>query len=390
MSEGNHSKILECHECALGVNIPALVCGQKARCPRCGFVLTSIHNNAIERILAFSVTALIFLFASLPFDFLSFRSNGLENKFSIISSFSILIENDYEVLAFLELLTIFAIPTILLISVIYLLIPLRKGIYPNKGHWVLKMIYKLLPWSMVEIFLIGTLVSLVKIIGIADVQLGPSFFAFIFFTVSMTGALLHIDRSSLTQRLNQANILLSKQDIQETNLLSSKKFSVQHTWALIITSVALYIPANVLPIMNTRLLGQDDPSTILGGVVLLWGMGSYPIALVIFIASVAVPVAKILALAWLNYSVQFEQSNLTTERIKLYRLAEFVGRWSMVDVFVVIILASLIQLGNTISIYPGSATIAFSGVVIVTMLAAMSFDPHLIWKSSESYDKTDC
>jgi paraquat-inducible protein A len=138
--------------------------------------------------------------------------------------------------------------------------------------------------------------------------------------------------------------------------------------------------------MTTRLFGQDDPSTIIGGVILLWGLGSYPIAIIIFIASVIVPVAKILVLAWLNYSVQKQSDSLSLERVKWYRLAEFVGRWSMIDVFVVIILASLIQLGPTMSITPGAATLAFSGLVIVTMLAAMSFEPQLIWNDRKKYE----
>tara|TARA_R110000787_G_scaffold240449_1_gene346704 strand:- start:112 stop:528 length:417 start_codon:yes stop_codon:yes gene_type:complete len=138
--------------------------------------------------------------------------------------------------------------------------------------------------------------------------------------------------------------------------------------------------------MTTQILGQEDPSTIIGGVILLWHLGSYPIAIIIFIASVIIPIAKILVLAWLNYSVQKQSDTLSLERIKWYRLAEFVGRWSMIDVFVVIILASLIQLGPTMSITPGIATLAFSGVVIVTMLAAMSFEPQLIWKNKKNYE----
>jgi len=378
---------LECHECGLDVNILPLHENQKAQCPRCGYTLMAIHRNAIERILAFSLTALVFLLGSLPFEFLSFKANGLENRFDVAASFTILIDNHYEVLALLELVTIFIIPTTILFALIYLLLPLRKGNYPRKGHKVLKLIFTLMPWNMVEIFLIGALVSLIKIISMADVHLGPSFYSFTFFSLAMTAAVLHIDKKHLIQLLDKLKPpMLDVTNKNKPSTFSDKHFSIQQTWALIITSVVLYIPANILPIMNTRLLGQDEPSTILGGVILLWNMGSYPIALVIFVASILVPVSKILVLAWLNYSVQTQQTNLTIERIKLYRLAEFVGRWSMVDVFVVIILASLIQLGNTMSIHPGAATIAFSGVVVVTMLAAMSFDSHLIWNISKPYD----
>ncbi|NQZ10868.1 MAG: paraquat-inducible protein A [Algicola sp.] len=375
-----------CHECGLSCSIPPLADSHKAQCPRCGFVLSAKHTNALDRILAFSFTALIFLAASLPFEFLSFKSNGLERTIDVAASFNILIDNQYHTLALMELVTIFVIPLIILLGLIYLLFPLKQGRCPPHGKRVLDMVFWLIPWSMAEIFLIGALVSLIKIISLADIVLGPSFFAYILFSVALTTVMLHLDKHQLYKLLNKAN----KEPVEDKHHSSShgndRSISIQKTWALIITSIVLYIPANMLPIMNTRLLGQDDPSTILGGVILLWHMGSYPIAAVIFIASVAVPVAKILVLIWLNYSVQRRQTNLTQERIVLYRIAEFVGRWSMVDVYVVIILVSLIQLGNTMSIYPGGASLAFCGVVIVTMLAAMTFDSHLIFNTDKNHE----
>lgn len=401
--DNQSSSIVECHECALSVNISLLIVRHKALCPRCGFLLSAKYHNALDRILACSISAIFFLLLSLPFEFLAFKSNGIERKIDILATLTILSDNNYQVLAVLEVLTIFVIPALILLSFIYLLIPLRKGIYPRGGHSLLKVIYKLLPWSMVEIFVVGVLVSLIKIISLADISLGPSFFAYILFSLTMTAAVLHMDKHQLQQLLNSCQ---SNQGIQEDqikrekpkreaaqnhlNLALKKKVSIQKTWALLITSIVFYIPANILPIMNTRFLGQDEPSTILGGVILLWEMGSYPIAAVIFIASVAVPMAKMLVLAWLNYSVQYQHSRFSSERVTLYRLAEFVGRWSMVDVYVVIILVSLIQLGNTMSIYPGGAALAFSGVVITTMLAAMSFEPQFIWQNQNNFYNEEC
>jgi paraquat-inducible protein A len=382
---------IQCHECALNVKLPNLAENQKAQCPRCGFTLSAIHRNANERIVAFAITALIFLIASLPFEFLSFSTNGLENKFDISTSFFILIDNNYHLLALIEFLTIFAIPTIILLILIYLLIPMNKGLSPKYGRWLLNLVFKLLPWGMVEIFLIGALVSLIKITSMADIALGLSFFAFILFSLSMTLVTLHLDKSQLYRLLAEVeqkhnnDIEISYHSTADEEPVSHVQ-SVQKTWALLLTAVVLYIPANTLPIMTTRLFGQDDPSTIIGGVLLLWSMGSYPIAIIIFVASVVVPVAKILVLAWLNYSVQKQSDTLSLERIKWYRLAEFVGRWSMIDIFVVIVLASLIQLGPTMSVTPGAATLAFSGVVIMTMLAAMSFEPKLIWKNTKNYE----
>jgi len=155
--------------------------------------------------------------------------------------------------------------------------------------------------------------------------------------------------------------------------------SLQRTVALVVTASLLYIPANVLPIMTTEQLGRAMDSTIIGGVVLLVHHGDYPIAAVIFIASVLVPLSKLFALSWLCWSVSRRQPTSHHERARLYRAAELVGKWSMTDVFVVAILVVLIHLGGLLVITPGAAALAFGGVVIITMLAAHAFDPRLIW-----------
>jgi paraquat-inducible protein A len=162
--------------------------------------------------------------------------------------------------------------------------------------------------------------------------------------------------------------------------------SLQRTMSLVFTAVVLYIPANLLPIMTTTQLGAPTDSTILGGVVLLIHHGSYPIAAVIFIASVLVPSGKLIAICWLVWSVSRGQKTSLVQRTKLYRVTEFVGKWSMTDVFVVAVLVALIQLGGLLNITAGPAAIAFGGVVIVTMLAAGSFDPRLIWDQVEEVD----
>ena len=162
--------------------------------------------------------------------------------------------------------------------------------------------------------------------------------------------------------------------------------SLQRTVALLITAVILYVPANVLPIMTTEQLGESIESTILGGVVLLVEHGSYPIAAVIFIASVLVPISKMLALAWLCLSIARRHESWHRQRTVLYRATEFIGRWSMVDVFVVTVLVALIHFGGLMQIRAGPAAIAFGGVVIVTMLAAESFDPRLMWDQRRDGD----
>ena len=369
-----------CHECDYQVTLPSLTHKQAAVCPRCGLQLTVYHHNASQRIIAMATTSLIFLCASLPFKFLSFSASGQYQSIDMLGSLWILVEKDYALLALVQAVAVLILPAFVLLSLLYLLVPLSLGLRPIKAEWVIKTLFKLLPWTMAEIFLIGVLVSLIKIISMADIGLGLSFYAYILFTISMTITLLYVDKYQL-------NLLLDN-EVKEVHTPINSANSIQTTWALLFTSVLLYIPANILPIMHTNVLGKDDPSTILGGVILLWKMGSYPIAIVIFVASVFVPVAKIIILFWLNYSVQAKQQHAHSERIFWYRITEFVGRWSMIDVFVVAVLVSLIQLGNIMSILPGHAALAFCGVVICTMLAAMSFDSRLIWYEPEARPKT--
>ena len=166
-----------------------------------------------------------------------------------------------------------------------------------------------------------------------------------------------------------------------------KSASLQRTLALLITALVLYLPANILPIMITDQLGNSIESTILGGVVLLIQLDSIPIAVVIFIASVMVPLGKMLVMFYLCWSVSHGPPVSQRQRTVLYRITEFIGKWSMLDVFVVAILVALVNLGGLLVIRPGGAALAFAGVVMVTMVAAESFDPRLMWDQMENSDE---
>lgn len=158
-----------------------------------------------------------------------------------------------------------------------------------------------------------------------------------------------------------------------------KPASITTTWALLLASVLLYIPANLLPMMTTASLTGSQEDTIMSGVVFLWESGSWPLAVVVFFASVMVPLLKILALSYLTASVQSRSRRGLLQRARLYRLVEFVGRWSMLDIYVITILVALVQFQGLATIQAGPAAVAFGAVVVLTMFAAMSFDPRLIW-----------
>jgi len=165
--------------------------------------------------------------------------------------------------------------------------------------------------------------------------------------------------------------------------------SVLRTWALLVTAAILYIPANLLPIMTVSSLGQGAPSTIMSGVIELVQHGMFPIAAVVFIASILVPTFKLVGIALLLFSVQRHQPLSARQRIIMYRFIEFIGRWSMLDIFVIAILVALVSFGRLASIEANLGAVAFSSVVILTMLAAVTFDPRLIWDNTESDDDYD-
>jgi paraquat-inducible protein A len=166
-------------------------------------------------------------------------------------------------------------------------------------------------------------------------------------------------------------------------LHARKPNSIGRTWALLIAAYILIVPANVLPVMQTGSLFGSETDTIMSGVVFLWESGSWPLAAILFFASIAVPGAKLLALSYLLVSVQRRTAWARPQRTKLYRVLEFVGRWSMIDIYVAAILTALVQFGGLMTIKAGPGAIAFGAVVVLTMFAAESFDPRLIWDPVE-------
>ncbi|HEX8989891.1 MAG TPA: paraquat-inducible protein A [Rhodocyclaceae bacterium] len=164
-----------------------------------------------------------------------------------------------------------------------------------------------------------------------------------------------------------------------TRLEFRKADSIERTWALLIAAYALYLPANMLPIMETRSLFGMQQDTIMSGVAYLWHSGSWVLAVIVFVASVAVPLLKLLSLSFLLVSVQRRWQHHPLQRARLYRFLEAIGRWSMLDVYVVTILVALVHVQSLAAIRPGSGVLAFAAVVVLSMLATLSFEPRLIW-----------
>jgi paraquat-inducible protein A len=163
-----------------------------------------------------------------------------------------------------------------------------------------------------------------------------------------------------------------------------RRDAIQRTWAFLIAAAVLYAPANLLPVLTTTTIVSSESDTIMSGVVLLYATGSWPLAVIVFVASVVIPIGKILALGFVLVSVQRRtptRSTVASERARtrMYRVVEIIGRWSMLDVFVDTFVVALVQLSPLMSVEPGPGVVYFMAVVVLTMFAAQSFDPRLIW-----------
>nr|WP_156886209.1 paraquat-inducible protein A [Halomonas sp. GT] len=403
-------RLRACHECDWVSALPPLGSGEKASCPRCSHVLVKRHRYPAQRSMALALSSLIALLVAVSFPFVSFSVSGIGNRIELAQTATTLIAFHQPIVAIAVIMTIVVLPAIYLIGVIWLQFGLLRSHPMPFSRDIARSLARLTPWMMADVFIVGALVSLIKIAGMAQIELGISFWAFSVFAILLLLTTQSIDSDWMwfslekeplapegtltgTTAANQGIAgcptcgLINRLPVHgkgrclrcHEKLHPRLPHSLQRTWALLFAAAVMYIPANVYPIMTTTSLGHSSPSTIIGGVVQLMQMGSWPVAAVIFVASVIVPVGKLFALIWLCMVIKHSNELNAQSRTRLYRITEFIGRWSMVDVFVVAILVALIRAGSLMSITPGPAALAFAAVVVLTMLAAMTFDPRLIW-----------
>ena len=400
-----HDPHILCPQCDLLVAIPEIAVGQKAKCPRCHTTLTSRWKEPRRRPIAYAVSALFMLLLSNLFPFVNMKVAGLGSEVTLIQIPQVLVSDDYASMASLFMILVQLMPAL---GMIFIIILCQGTSIPS--HWqisIARNYFRLKAWCMVEIFLAGVLVSFVKLMAYGDVGVGTSFYPFVLFCILQLRAFqctdrywiwqqvasapklempLRVGESGLSQGLRSCHCCMAILPVDQkqcgrcdTSGHARRKNSLQWTMALLITSIFLYIPANLLPIMITQVLGTPMPSTIMAGVVLLWSEGSYPVAMVILIASIMVPTLKMIAIGWLCWDAN-SNKEIDRERLHvIYEVVEFVGRWSMIDVFVIAVLSALVRMGQLMSIYPDIGALLFASVVILTMFAAMTFDPRLIW-----------
>jgi paraquat-inducible protein A len=305
-----------------------------------------------------------------------------------------------------------ALPAIELGALLHITLNLRAGRVPAGFHRLLRAVRSARLWAMTEVLMIGILITIVKMTSLAQVLVQPGLFAFGALTMMLAVVAAYDPRLlwDLGDRLMSPAALAARDPGPEprqdaprlachTCGLVSADLHVHHqrcsrcgarlhhrhpdsiarTWAFVLAATILYIPANVLPVMYTHSLFGNENDTIISGVVYFWTSGSQALAAIIFIASIVVPVAKLVALSLLALTAQYRSRWLPQQRTVLYRLVEFVGRWSMLDIFVITLTVALVRFQSLAVITAGPGAMAFCAVVVLTMLASMQFDPRLIW-----------
>ena len=399
---------LICHDCGEFQTIAALSPEHKLTCYNCGNTLHSGQGQWLGAATALSITALILFLASNFFPFLTLEVSGQVQTKTILDGVLALMDRNQWLLAGLVFTTIFLFPLFEIFALLYLLISYSFNKRLPGQTIVLRWMIQAQAWSMLEVFMLSVAVSAVKLMDMAKLEFEPGFYAFFLLVGILFLAYVQLDKRKLWSWINANNYFSHSENeyaydcrvcqalVGETILERTREcprcstkiykripHSMQKTTALVLAATILYVPANLLPIMRYTSLGVTEADTIISGVVGLIAAGLWGIATVVFVASVVVPIAKLVILYYLLWSVHTGLRHGVKHRAVLYRLTELIGRWSMVDVFVVTLLVALVQFGFIYTVEPEGAIIAFGAVVVLTMVAAETFDPRLLWDARD-------
>jgi len=415
--------LIACHECDAVYRLETLPEGAAAHCSFCDAQLYKhVSSHTLEQSMALHFAALMLFIIANTLPFISLKFAGRVETDMLMSGPMALFNIGMDGIGLLVLMTSILFPLLTMVAALYLLIAARLDVQPPGKGMVYRMVRFLVPWSMLGVFMLAVLIAIVKLLDLAEIEAGISLFAFaallpvsvmaqqrfdssLFWphqfcdgghdggeggeinpNSALKGGLLHCHTCALLVEQSKHGSHCPRCG---DHLHARKPDSLARTWALLIAAIVMLLPANILPIMTVIRFGQGEPSTILAGVVHLIGAGMWPLGLIIFFASIMVPLSKLAALVFLLFSVQRKSAWKPDDRTRLYRVTEMIGSWSMVDIFIIGILTSLVSLDALSTIQPGAAASYFAAAVVLTMLAAQSFDPRLIWDDIERCNEHD-
>jgi paraquat-inducible protein A len=416
-----------CPDCDLLLHKAAAPAGYSVVCPRCGKTLSRSSAASISKVLALSIAGLLLYLPAMFLPLMTFKSFGFSGSANILESILNFYRNEYYFVSLMVLLSAVVFPLILLTTIFYITCQLQRKKYPSSLKPLFRLHLHLEEWAMIEVYLLGILVTIIKMSGTSNIDYHSGILCFSCLVLITLAISTIVDRDLFWQtiedqgREDKSDIVPEQQHEEtpqtaaekglilchtchklslvhlagtgcprcQTILHQRKPQSVARTWALVITSAIFLAPANLLPIMEVDFLGIPDRSTIVDGIIHFFQDGSYFIGLIIFTASILVPVFKIVGLVILLLATRPGHVHFPVQKAKLYRFIAFIGRWSMLDIFVIALLSVLVDYGFFTSIHTAPAATYFSFVVAATMFAATTFDPRIIWDTCYPREKLE-
>jgi paraquat-inducible protein A len=411
---------IECPDCGLFQILPALSARDVARCARCDGVLRRARRDPIGPALALNIASIALLIISCIMTLMTVSTAGIRLSADLFTGPDELKVYGVWELSVVVLFTTIGAPLGKLVLTTYVLSIIRFSRAPGHIRSAFIWAERLRPWSMIEVYLLGVFVAYVKLADIVTIDVGVALYTLVALLFAMVAADFMLDRHAVWEtidtlrsqpvpvetipitdkptdhqlvgcdvcsRVNAVRIGTIGLCVRcGSELEHRKRNSLNRTWALTAAAAILYIPANIYPVLTVKQLGAGAPSTILGGAQELLQAGMWPLAALVFFASIAVPCLKLAGLTLLLFSIHRRSAARLTDRTVLYRLISTIGRWSMIDIFMESILVALVQFGTVVVIEPGYGAVAFAAVVILTMFGAEAFDPRIMWDAAAPSD----
>ena len=408
----------ECFGCGQFQIVPALGPDMRSDCVRCGTALRRTRRDPLDRGLALTAAALVLFAVVWTAMLMQVSTIGIEHSSTLSSGPIQLVKDGLWPIAVVVAFTTAIAPFVKFAGTLYVLVGLRLSRPPPNLRGVFLFARKMGIWAMLEVLLLGVFVAYTKLGDLVHIEIGPAVYALGLLTIVTVWADTVLDPDAVWEAIERRGQTHSPMPAVPpldfhpdaigcegcglvsvtaghgakcprcgSPLHARKPDSLNRTWAFVFAGAILYIPANYYPVLTVIQMGAGQPSTILGGVEELLAARQYPLAVLVFFASVLVPMFKLIGLAIMLMATMLVTSEmgasvLLQQRTRLYYVVAWIGRWSMVDIFMESLLGALVQFGSAVSIEPGIGAIAFCGVVILTIFAAEGFDPRLMWDAA--------
>jgi paraquat-inducible protein A len=376
---------------------------QMAVCRRCDSTLAGPATGRVDAPLALAGAALLLLIPALAWPLMTVSSLGAVRESWLHTCVTALWDQGYGSLAALVAVFSIVLPCVYLGALVFVLFALRFQIGFPLGR-LFRWVQYLRPWMMIEVYLVGGFVAYSRIKVVSTIQIDIGGWCLLAASLLFLLALTQLDARTVWEALplqapprkGAKTIACTVCDliVAETeeggkcprcaNTLHVRKpDALRRTTALVVTGFLLYVPANVIPVLTTVRLGRADENTILSGVLELVRNDLWPLAIIVFSASIILPLLKLCGLTWMLVATQLRSTRLLVGRTRFYRMIDLVGRWSNIDLFAVAVLIAALRFGALTEVHAGSGMVAFAAVVIITMVATTAFDTRLMWDAAE-------